>query len=225
MPQFAISPHDAERIAAAVTAAEARSDGEIVTVVAAESDRYHDVVAHWSILLVFLGVAAVAAAPGAIVSVLERATGRWGGLATGELLVALLVMMALLFVIGRLLFGLPALRRLLTPRATAARRVRRRATLLFRLAAEHRTRARTGVLLYLSLAEHRAEIVADRSIDEKVDADVWGDAMAALLAGVRDDRAGDGMVAAVDTIGAVLAAHFPRSFDDTNELPDRLILL
>jgi putative membrane protein len=42
---------------------------------------------------------------------------------------------------------------------------------------------------------------------------------------VRKGRPGDGMVAAVERIGQVLAAHFPRSADDTNELPDRLILL
>ena len=64
-------------------------------------------------------------------------------------------------------------------------------------AAERRTARRTGVLLYLSLAERRAEIVADAAIHAKVAPEVWGDAMAELLAHVREGRASEGMAAAV----------------------------
>jgi putative membrane protein len=80
-------------------------------------------------------------------------------------------------------------------------------------------------MLYLSLAERRAEIIADSAIHSRVANDVWGDAMAALIVAVRDGRPGDGMADAVTRIGAILGAHFPRSADDTNELPDRLIEL
>jgi putative membrane protein len=81
------------------------------------------------------------------------------------------------------------------------------------------------VLLYLSLAEHRAEIVADEAIHSRVAPEVWGEAMAALLSATRDVRPGEGMVAAVERIGAVLAEHFPRTAGDVNELSDRLIEL
>ncbi len=50
-------------------------------------------------------------------------------------------------------------------------------------------------------------------------------AMAALVGGLREDRAGEGMAEAVRQIGLVLAEHFPRSADDVNELPDRVIEL
>ena len=113
----------------------------------------------------------------------------------------------------------------MTPRATKARRVRRRAILLFRTAAEARTRGRTGVLLYLSLDEHRAELVADSAINAKVAPEVWGEAMAALVTAIRDGRPGEGMAQAVAQVGVVLADHFPREADDINELPDRLIEL
>ena len=49
--------------------------------------------------------------------------------------------------------------------------------------------------------------------------------MAALVTAVRDGRAGDGMVAAVTAIGAILAEHFPKTADNPNELPDRVIEL
>ncbi|WP_419827442.1 TPM domain-containing protein [Sphingomonas sp.] len=220
-----LSDTERTRVAAAVAAAEARSDGEIVTVIAPESDGYGDVVAHWSMLLALLGLALAAASPGPWVALLAGVRGGWSVPTLGELLFVLLLLATLLFVAGRLLFGAPAVRRAMIPAGTATRRVRRRAILLFRLSVESRTRARTGVLVYLSLAERRAEIVADAAINERVAPETWGAAMALLVAGVRDGRPAEGMIDAVERIGAVLAEHFPRSPDDTNELPDRLILL
>ena len=62
-----------------------------------------------------------------------------------------------------------------------AARVRARAEACFKIGAERRTHGRTGILIYVSLAEHRAEIVADAAIAGKVSPEVWGEAMAALL--------------------------------------------
>jgi putative membrane protein len=117
------------------------------------------------------------------------------------------------------------LRLALTPGATKHRRVRRRAVTVFRAAAERRTEGRTGILIYLSMAERRAEIVADKSILKVTDEHTWGEAMAALLIEVRAGRPGDGIVAAIDRVGSVLAEHFPRSAGDLNEIPDKLIEL
>ncbi|GGB22631.1 hypothetical protein GCM10011380_10300 [Sphingomonas metalli] len=219
---------DADRaaIAAAVTAAEAQTDGEIVTIVAGESDAYHDVALHWAVLAMLLIPAIFAALPALPDRLHALVADPWGEApGTAMLFTLLLVAMALAFLLVRVALSSPGLRIALTPRSTRARRVRRRALLLFRTAAESRTRAATAVLLYLSLAEHRAEIVADAAIHQRVTPDVWGEAMAALLLALKEGRPGDGMAAAVERIGAVLAEHFPRSPDDTNELPDRVIEL
>jgi putative membrane protein len=117
------------------------------------------------------------------------------------------------------------LRMALTPARTKTRRVRRRAIELFRVGAERRTAGRTGILLYLSLAEHRAEIVADEAIHSKVEPEVWGDAMAVLVEHVKADRPGEGMAQAVQKIGEVLAGCLPARHENPNELPDRLIEL
>ena len=69
------------------------------------------------------------------------------------------------------------------------------------------------------------EIVADAAIAAKVEPEVWGAAMAVLITNIRAGQPGAGMVAAVEQVGTVLAQHFPRSADDQNELPDRLIEL
>ena len=137
----------------------------------------------------------------------------------------LFVLLALAFLIVRFALAYKPLRFALTPGTTKARRVRRRAVDFFKVGAERRTTGRTGILLYLSLREHRAEIVADEAIHSKVEPDVWGEAMAALISEVKAGRPGEGMARAVEIIGAVLALHMPRSSDDTNELPDRLIEL
>jgi putative membrane protein len=113
----------------------------------------------------------------------------------------------------------------LVPGPVKTNRVEDRAIDLFKVGADRRTHGRTGVLIYLSLAEHRAEIVADEAITGKVEPEAWGAAMADMLAEIRQGRIADGLGAGVRDVGAILAQHFPRSDDDTNELPDRLIEL
>jgi putative membrane protein len=73
------------------------------------------------------------------------------------------------------------------------------------------------------MREHRAEIVADEPIAEKVSADVWGEAMVDMLHYIKDGKIAEGMAVGVKDVGVVLSQHFPRADDDENELPDRLI--
>ena len=224
--QLHLTQADHALVSAAVAEAEAHTSGEIVTIVARRSDSYHDVGLSWAAAAVFIALALMAAFPAQLRAFLSTLLLDWEHeLADWKLLTGLLGLLILKFLIVRYLLAIMPLRMLVTPKATKARRVRRRAILLFRTAAEARTRGRTGVLLYISLDEHRAELVADRAINEKVSPDAWGDAMATLIDTLRQDRAGEGLAAAVTQVGAVLALHFPRATDDINELPDRLIEL
>ncbi len=111
----------------------------------------------------------------------------------------------------------------LIPGPVKRQRVRDAAVRHFKVGAEARTHGRTGVLIYLSMHEHRAEIVADEPIAMKVSAETWGEAMADMLAEIRKGCMGEGIAAGVRDVGKVLAEHFPRADDDRNELPDRLI--
>jgi putative membrane protein len=221
-----LAPADRDRVSAAVAEAEAASHGEIVTIVAERSDAYHDVGLHYAVLAMLLVPALIAALPQALVDRTLALFAGWNETVTrGALMAALFAALALAFLLVRYLLALPRLRMALTPGATKTRRVRRRAVELFRAAAERRTTGRTGVLLYLSLLERRAEIVADEAIHSKVAPEVWGDAMAALLAEVKNGRPADGMIKAVQLVGGVLAEHVPLGQGDVNELPDRLITL
>ena len=224
--QLNLSQADHDLVSAAVAETEALTSGEIVTIVARRSDSYHDVGLSWAAAAVFIALSLAAAFPDYLHSLMSALWLDWEHeLADWKLMTGLLGLLLLKFLIVRYALAIMPLRMALTPRATKARRVRRRAILLFRSAVEARTHGRTGVLLYLSLDEHRAELVADRAINDKVAPEAWGEAMAALIEAIRDGRPGEGLAAEVRQVGAILATHFPRAQDDINELPDRLIEL
>ena len=221
-----LSEADHQKVSAAIAAAEANSNGEIVAVATPISDHYHDVALHWAVAVLILVLAWAAWCPTCLQWWYDKLLGGWNTDPTlGELLTFLMILAVLKFTAVLLILKWMPLRLALTPGATKHRRVRRRAVAVFRAAAERRTVGRTGILIYLSMAERRAEIVADEAILKVTDEHTWGEAMAALLAHVRDGRPGDGIVAAIERVGAVLAERFPRSEADANEIPDKLIEL
>lgn len=221
-----LTDEDHALVAAAVTEAEAETSGEIVTIVAARSDAYHDVALHWSVLAMLLMLALLAWRPGIADALYSFAIDRWTPeVPLGGLFTVALILLALTFLLARMVFAAMPLRMALTPGATKARRVRRQALALFRASAERRTTGRTGILLYVSMLEHRAELIADEAIHARVPPERWGDAMAALIVELRQGRTGHGMAAAVREVGRVLAEQLPRAADDVNELPDRVIEL
>ena len=223
-PSARLSPEDHARITAAVAEAERQSAGEIVTILADRSDGYTDVALAWSALVAFLALAALAIAPDFYMGLYDRLFADWGHEWSARATFSLALGIATIKFGAMLLLQLwTPLRMLLVPPPIKTMRVHERAVRAFRIGAERRTTGRTGVLIYLSMREHRAEIVADQAIATKVEPDVWGAAMQAMLVHVREGRVADGMIAAVENVGAIIAPHFPRAEDDVNELPDRLI--
>ncbi|HEX4762419.1 MAG TPA: TPM domain-containing protein [Sphingomicrobium sp.] len=221
-----LSEADHAKVSAAIAAAEGTSNGEIVAVATPISDPYHDVALHWAVAILILVLAWAAWRPDWLQWWYETLTGGWSLDPTlGELLTFLMILAVLKFTAVLLVLKWMPLRLALTPGPTKSRRVRRRAIAVFKAAAERRTVGRTGILIYLSMAERRAEIVADEAITGVTTPDTWGEAMAALLVEVKAGRVADGMVAAISQVGAVLAEHFPRSAGDRNEIPDKLIEL
>jgi putative membrane protein len=219
-----LTPEDHRRVIAAVSAAEAASSGEIVTVLADRSDGYTDVALAWSISAAFAALIALAIAPGFYLALYERLTGGWGSAWSPRQLFELAAGFAALKFGGMLLLQMwQPLRFWLVPPPIKTARVHECAVRAFRIGAERRTHGRTGVLIYLSMREHRAEILADESIAAKVPAEFWGEAMLAMLREVREGRVAEGMVVAVEQVGAVLAEHFPAGSGNPNELPDWLI--
>ena len=216
-----LSPADNARIAAAVTAAESHANAEIVTVVTRASDSYADVALAWSALIAGLALLVLTTASGFYLALVDRVLGQWDHPWTPrEVLGLALLVGTVKFAAMWLILLWRPLRLMLTPRPIKAARVRARAAMAFRIGAQGRTQGATGVVIYLSMAERRAEIIADAAIASKVAPEVWGDAMHAMLDHFRNDRVADGMIAGVAAVGDVLTAHFARDDKPANELPD-----
>ena len=221
-----VSEADHDIVTAAVAAAEAHTSGEIVAVVAAKSNDYDDVALVWASIIAFLAMSVIALFPEFYRGLYDRLTGGWGHELTANQWLGTVIAIGVIKWIGMWLILLwRPLRMAVTPRSIKAERVRARAIDLFKVGTEAKTLGRTGILLYVSLKEHRADIVADEAIAAKVTPEIWGDAMAALIERVRVGKPGEGMAEAVRQMGVVLAEHFPRGSENPNELPDRLIEL
>ncbi len=224
MAQPTMTDADHKLVSDAVAAAEANSAGEIVTIVTPRSDTYHDVALVWSALVAFVALCALEIGASFYLPLVEHSLGLWAFEWTPRAVLGLALFVATLkFVAMYMLMRFTPLGRWLTPRRIRNARVRERALTCFRVGAESRTSGHTGVLIYLSLAEHRAEIIADAAIASKVSPETWGHAMKAMLDPLRQGHMAQGMAAAVGEVGKVLAEHFPRGENDVNELPDRLI--
>jgi uncharacterized membrane protein len=99
-----------------------------------------------------------------------------------------------------------------------------RAVAVFERLGMHRTEHRAGVLVYVAVEDHKLAVIGDAGIHERVGQAYWDALVARVLAHLREGRPRDGLILAVEEVGAALAAHFPRRPDDRNELPDRVSL-
>ena len=196
-----------DRIEAAVRAAEARTAGQVVAVVVARSDDYPEAALRGALWL--------AALAGAAALVVDH----WFALSLRELAGVELLGGLLGALAGR--YGPP--RRVLAggPRMAAA--VRDRALRAFLEHDLHHTSGGTGVLIFASLFEHRAMVLGDHGIHSRVGDDAWREAVDLLVAGMRRGDPAGGFEAAIGSVGARLAEHFPRAPGGPgNELPDSL---
>ena len=221
---FALSKTDRDRIAAAVIAAEVHSAGEIVTIMADQSDGYEDIALLWSALIALLALSALSFAPQFYLGLVDRVTGEWDmQWQPGRLFALAAIVVTIKFAATWLILRWRRLRFALVPGPIKHARVRARALSYYRVGTETRTTGGTGVLIYLSRAERRAEIVTDPEVTAAIPAREWGAAMAAMIGHIGDNRVADGMIDAIGQVGAILTRHFPLDTADANQLPNRVI--
>ena len=199
------SEGEQERIQQAVLAAEAKTAGEIVPMIVTSSARYTEVELLGLITGLFLGF---------ITEWLW--SDPWGS----EYWNLWPILGAL---VGFLIGKIPAVKRIVTPASRQAEAVHTLALASFSEHGLHYTREHTGILILVSLLEHRVEVLADRGINAKVERDTWQEIAQILTTGLKSGRAADAFCKAIERCGEILAAHFPRAEDDKNELPNRLV--
>jgi putative membrane protein len=120
---------------------------------------------------------------------------------------------------------LPRVRVALVPRAARRAIAHRVAMEQFTIRGVGRMKDHTGVLIFVSLAERYARIIADHGIASRVSQSEWQKAIDALVAHMSGGRIAEGFVAAIDVCGKVLESHFPRTETGRDELPDRIYLI
>jgi putative membrane protein len=201
-----ISEAERNRVVEAIRAAESKTAGEIFCVIMHASSGYRLVPVAWAALIALL-----------VPLPLIYFTIWPAGLIYMTQLIVFLAAMAIL--------SLPAVRHHVVPRQAMHSRAHAEARRQFLAHGLHLTKERTGVLIFASVAEHYAEIVADAGIDKKVTQKVWEDAVAAMVTAIGDGRPGDGFIAAVERCGAVLAQHFPPGTINRDELPNKLVVI
>ncbi|WP_230530521.1 TPM domain-containing protein [Microvirga roseola] len=201
-----ISSEDQVRLADAIREVEDRTAGEVVVVVAEQASAYRSVPLLWALL-------AALVAPWPLIEITTLAASR---IFLVQLVVALVLSVFLSW---------PKRRYALVPRFIKHARAHEAAAREFIRRGLTRTREKTGVLIYVALAEHYAEILADTGIADQVDPKVWADIIADLTGAIREGRIADGLVGAIRHTGDILAEHAPARFDDTDELPNKVILL
>ncbi len=198
------------RISEAIKAAERETSGEIHCVVCGQSDDY------------FLAAGFVLACMVMAMTLLVGWLSFRYWLDIGA--VAFSVMQICAFLAGLAIIRVwPALRIRLVPKSLRYRRAHGHAARQFLARNIHATEARTGVLIFVSLAERYAEIIADDGLSVHIDQTEWDRMITELTAGIARGQLADALIETVRQSGALLARHFPAGPDDRNELPDHVV--
>jgi len=194
-----------ERIRQAVVAAESQTAGEIVPMIVTSSARYTEIEMLGLVAGLFVGM------------VVEWFwSDPWGS----PYFQLWPVFGAL---IGFLLGRIPEVKRLLAPRSRITEAVHALGLASFTEQGLHYTKDHTGILILVSLLEHRVEVLADRGINQKVAQGTWDEVVHIITAGIKSGQACDAFCKAIERCGDILTTHFPRQADDQDELPNRLI--
>lgn len=193
-----------------IRAAETRTTGEIYCVVARTSDSY----TYPAAFMLGLGVLIVSVP---VAFWLDRS---WLHLSHLTFVVAQVAALAAALLLLR---AVPRLRILLVPRRLRYRRAHLNAVNQFLAQNIHLTEQRTGVLIFVSLAEQYAEIVADAGISAGVGQEEWNEIVARLTAAAAAGRLVEGLGDAIDRTGALLGQHFPGGTRNPNELADHVV--
>jgi len=194
-----------ERIHQAIIAAESKTAGEIVPIIVTSSARYTEIELLGLVVGLFSGIVAE-----------WFWSDPWGS----EYLNLWPVIGAFVgFLAGRTSVA----KRLVASKDRVTEAVHTLALASFSQHGLHYTRDHTGILIIVSLLEHRVEVLADRGINTKVEAGTWHEIVHVLTTGLKSNQACDAFCKAIERCGEILATHFPRAADDKDELPNRLV--
>ncbi len=202
-----IKDEDKARIARAIQEAESRTAGEIVTIIAREADDYPFLPLLWA-----AGAGLLTPLPLVLLDLPLTALQIYE--------IQIVVFLGL----GLLTRWQPIKMRLI-PRALKRQRAGRLARAQFVEQGLHHTEGRSGIMIFVSVAERYVEIMADQGINDRVPPGSWDGIVRDFVAKVRAKQTAEAFVIAVERCGALLAEHFPAEPRNPDELPNHLVEL
>jgi len=200
------SEEEQQKIEAAVKAAEMKTSGEIVPMVVDSSYDYPRAE--------LIGGGSLALATGLLISWWFGGESIWWFLP---------IFIVTFFVFQQLIRNLPDIKRKLIHPDELTAEVKEKALVSFIEQGLHETRDRTGILILISLFEHRVQVLADSGINEKVPEQTWEEIVDTIIAGLKSGDACTATCQAIERCGELLQEHFPRKHDDTDELPNLIV--
>jgi putative membrane protein len=193
-------------IIAAVTAAEMTTSAEIVPMVVSFSDDYP----HVDLL-----------AGGGLALIVTLAADYLLGIHSTWLILLLFVISTLILV--QIVRHLPWLKRLLIHPRELDAAVHNKALTSFMSEGLHQTPKNIGVLILISLFEHRVEIVADCGISDKIAPDTWKELVDVLTNGIKQGQSCEALCRIIAQTATILTEHFPPETTNPNHLPDLIL--
>jgi len=199
------SKEDHEAVSSAIREAEKHTCGQIVCVLAPSSSDVAYISILWASVLALL-------VPWPLMDFTQWSVQR------------IFLLQLLVFVLAGFILSWAPFSPLFVPRAVLRARAHRVALEQFFVRRVTHTRNRCGILIFVSMAEHYARVIADEGIVQKVHQTEWQAAIDILIGHIREGRITAGFVAAVECCGTILAVHAPPD-GSANELPDRLYVM
>lgn len=193
-----------------VACAEKSTSGEIVPVIVRSSSA----VGHVPSMLFLIGMLAFT-----LVSL-----GQWPNLEWIHNWWVLPIWICLLVPLSGILCRLPYIQKLFISRSDAKMQAFHRANLEFYRSQIDQTQGSTGILLFVSLMERHAFVLADRGISEKLPSSTWDEVVSLLVEGAKKKDLATGFRQAIESCEEILKEHYPIKEDGRNELRNHLII-
>lgn len=195
-----------DEVARAIEQVERETDAELVTVLASHADNYVYISTLYAAVLALL------------MPLVLKLTPLW--LDSDELFIG----QWLLFIAAAALFRIPAVMMRLVPKQVKHWRASNLARRQFLDNNLHHTKGETGVLIFVSEAEHYVEIIADRGISQHVSHEQWQHIVTQFTAQVKAGQTQAGFIDCIQSCGLLLKQHAPAT-SQKNELPNHLVVL
>jgi len=222
MSGFKLNKEEIQKIGSAVEKAESKTSGEIATAMIKESYNYAIYELMFAVIIGFVYFVAMMFFVGNIEQFLQ---GKFWDYSVNYLIMfygfSTFLVIALFYFIGNLYF----IDRLIVPKKIRNQKVTERATRYFMESGVYNTKDRTGILIFISIMEHRVELLADSGISEKIPKEKWQKIVDNIIKGIKQKEVAAHLTESIDECGDLLAQHFPIQADDKNELTDNIEIL